>query len=283
MLRMRSARAFTLVETLVVVAVIAILIGILLPGLRMARAASQAATSQANLRQWGVGLGAWTLGNDETLPWEGSKVAADMGSNLAVREFWPNALASMLGIETYAEMSERAFRAQADIDVWENRSNVWSDPAAQPDMEAPYSFGETGPGGIPRQFFFCYAMNYRMNRTLRLQAGLPEASRDALLKTGQIGLPDRTVMMLELRASPSEVPAADPHRAASLDRAVASWKRFAARHSGGGHMTFLDGHVAWYSNEEATTNVQGSRDPATANGDWNNGKLVWDPLGPALN
>jgi hypothetical protein len=34
-------------------------------------------------------------------------------------------------------------------------------------------------------------------------------------------------------------------------------------------------------NDEATTNVQGNRDPNCAGGDWNTPKLVWDPLGPA--
>jgi hypothetical protein len=46
---------------------------------------------------------------------------------------------------------------------------------------------------------------------------------------------------------------------------------------------YADGHVGWIGNEEATTSVQGSRDPLTPAGDWNNGKLVWDPIGPALN
>jgi prepilin-type processing-associated H-X9-DG protein/prepilin-type N-terminal cleavage/methylation domain-containing protein len=282
--RMRSrARAFTLVEMLVTVGIIALLMGILLPGLRAARRASYATTSQSNLRQWGVAMGAWMASNDDAFPWEGSKVAADMGSNLAVREFWPNALPSMLGIDTYAEMCERAFQAQTTVETWDAPGSVWSDPAAEPNRDGPYTFGTAGPEGVFRQFFFSYAMNYRLNQTLLMQAGVPEASRDVTMRMAQVGQPDKTVFMLELRASDTELPPNDPHRNGGLDRAICGWKKFAARHNGGGHMTFADGHVAWYSNEQATTNVQGSRAPATPGGDWNTSVLVWDALGPALN
>jgi prepilin-type processing-associated H-X9-DG protein len=104
-----------------------------------------------------------------------------------------------------------------------------------------------------------------------------------MVRTAHIAFADRTIYMFELRAQEGELAIDDPHRNASLDRASAGWKRYAARYSNGGHSVFADGHVSWIGNEEATTNAQGSRVPSTPNGDWNNGKLIWDPLGPALN
>ena len=51
---MRRAKAFTLVELLVVIAVIALLMAILMPALQRAKRQAKAVVCQANLKQWGV-------------------------------------------------------------------------------------------------------------------------------------------------------------------------------------------------------------------------------------
>ena len=63
--RRSSARAFTVVELLVTVAVIAILVGLLVPMLGKAKAAAHATRSMSNLRQWGTAMQAWGNINDE--------------------------------------------------------------------------------------------------------------------------------------------------------------------------------------------------------------------------
>ena len=290
--RRSSVRAFTVVELLVTVAVIALLVGLLVPALGRVRATAHATRSMSNLRQWGAGMQSWGNANNERIPWEGAKGMppgntpesnANIGLSLASPLFWPNAVGPIVGQQAYSDMVEEAFRDQRTISVWEDRETVWNDPTAESDRDRPWEFGEAGKMGLMRQFWFTYAMNLRLNNTWLTDGGFGEFTNDRLVSWANIGSPDRTVLMLELRAKPDELPPDDPHYTRNLNRAQCSWKRFTARHQGGGHILFIDGHVAWALNSEVTTNAQGSRDPATPNGDWNTAKYIFDPTGPARN
>jgi len=275
------ARGFTLIELLVVLGIITVLVGVLLPGIGMVRKSGSATKSQSNLKQWGIGTIMWANANKEKLPWEGLKDANDMSLNLVQRAYWANAIPPLIDQLPYADISNSAFSAQANVPFASDGNSIFIDPAAQPDSASPWGWGAPGSGGAQRQFYFNYVPNSQLNNTYLAQSGDPQYSPKRLMKLTQINRSDATILMLEMRASAGELPSTDVHYGRDLKRHRADWKRFAARHFNGGHMLFADAHVGWVLNTEATTNSQGSRDPSFPQGDWNTNKLIWDPIGPA--
>ena len=71
----RTGRAFTLVELLVVVAIIAIIMSLLLPALRNAREAGRMAVCASNFHQVGIAANAYAAANRRSLPPYGMYVA----------------------------------------------------------------------------------------------------------------------------------------------------------------------------------------------------------------
>lgn len=67
-MKLTRTRAFTLTETLFVVAIVSVLIAIVLPALASARGAARSAACLANLRQFGVALGVYRNHNRDLLP-----------------------------------------------------------------------------------------------------------------------------------------------------------------------------------------------------------------------
>ncbi|MGD0744892.1 MAG: prepilin-type N-terminal cleavage/methylation domain-containing protein [Verrucomicrobiota bacterium] len=97
-----KGQGFTLVELLVVIAVIAILAALLLPVLASAKEKARSAQCVSNLRQWGLAYGMYAGDNDDYLPRRGQGV-----QKLALidrPEDWFNALPSYFGLPSFQQM-----------------------------------------------------------------------------------------------------------------------------------------------------------------------------------
>jgi len=138
--RRRTEPAFTLVELLVVIAVIGVLAGLLLPALARAKEKSRAAQCINNLRQWGLAFRMYADDNDDFLPRRGQGVQTLALINRP--DDWFNALPPYFGQAPY------------DLMVSNN---------AMPDAQAPSVFicpTAENPGGT---YFLPYGMNMNLS------------------------------------------------------------------------------------------------------------------------
>jgi len=136
-------RAFTLVELLVVIGIIAILIAILLPTLSRARGQAKSLSCQANLRQWAAAVFVYANENHGYLPRRGQGV--QMVNVINRPTDWFNALPPIMKLTTYYD------RFTAGNPPSPNDGSIWSCP----------DFEITIPN--PSQYQIGYAMNMRLS------------------------------------------------------------------------------------------------------------------------
>lgn len=247
-----TSRAFTLIELLVVIAIISVLAALVFPTIGAALARGRATSSLSNLRQWGIALhSALAERQDQLLPWDGPDNVSGAMTNMT---WWANMLPPYVGQKTYFDINRESMGQRVPLPP---EKSIFVDTYAKRPANAPYRSGQFS-------FFFCYVINSKLNQSLP-----PGQTR---LWIGSIPRPSQTAVMVEMRTVPEELPAGDPHRGATLDRAKADWQRFAARHRNGGHIAMADGSARHFENKYVTTPVGGN---------YNKDDIVWNPLGTA--
>ncbi|MEI9893254.1 MAG: type II secretion system protein [Chthoniobacter sp.] len=135
-----AAAAFTLTELLIVVAIIAVLAGLVLGALGPVNAMRDQAHSASHMRQWGVALAAYAADNDGFIPRRGQGVQVVQQLNRP--EDWFNALPPYLGLPGYGVLVAAGRRPRA------GDNSVFVRPGAK------------DPGGAA---FLSYGMNMNLS------------------------------------------------------------------------------------------------------------------------
>ena len=163
----RSDTAFTLIEVLVVLAIIAILVAFILPTFSNTQRRARETASVNNLRQWGTALVASLADNNNTFPSDGQSSGANI--YLDAPESWFNRLPPYM---KELSLSDRRTNPPKVGD-----KSVWINPAVPVNLNKQIQ--------PPTKFLFCYAMNYWLY------------SSGNFLSAARIEYPGATVFMAE--------------------------------------------------------------------------------------
>ena len=260
--------AFTVLELLIVVAVIAVLAGLLLPAISRARERARSVQCLNNVRQWTLAFQLYESVSD-FIPREcgcrtDGRVRTDNWANVYAAgssTVWYNCLPPLL-----KERPARYYATDETLrgEFYANRTfhcpSTKFPPTVQKELNA----------------YFSLTMNAKLIQS-------PIRGPEASILYDSIQRPVDTVVFLESRVSLQELKVDPLQWDTELGQPSSSASRFAARHLGGGNLGFADGHVAWHSGNSV---VEKRPERARGFAIFPDGKLLWsadpliDPNGP---
>ena len=243
---MTARRGFTLVELLVVMAIVAMLMAVLAPSLRAARQQAKQVMCACRLKQWGLAFNCYEAENGGVWPHcdgleRGPRDLDDpfvTPEDVADWHGWMDMLPAMLELKPWREYPR--FKRP-------DESTFYQCPMGTPmEVKGVYSYRPFRDG------YFSYAMNSCLE--LDANAWPPDDGigypMESFLVPSRIVRPSRVILLYDQLLDPSKgFDEKKMYRGAGKYSATYP-KSFAARHrhgrSGlGGNILYCDGHIGW--------------------------------------
>ena len=261
--------AFTLIELLMVIAIIGILAGMLLPSLSKARARATLAQCASNLRQWGLAATMYFDEHDQYIPLDEYDAANnDMPLWTDLLDV-KSASCWYLVLPPYVQKPPMtSFHSFSGFNYLYHTKNIFECPAVNWNgMESP-----------TKRPYFSYAMNSKLNSTMtadnvkQIDQGTsgPNNSNHRLVDTTTVAMFLDTIGQLsEPRAFAGQSSGSMPKYASPHSYTT----RISVRHGDFCNIVFFDGHV------ETVLWAQ-LLDPANPGKNSKTSPVIWDPLNP---
>ena len=187
----KAAEGFTLVELLVVIAVIAILAALLLPAISAAKRKAQRTVCVSNLRQINLGIRMYSDDSHDATPSPGS--AASPTNFVTLYSAYRQLMQSYLGANGASSPTDKTFVCPADT-FYPN--HIFTDDAA------PTEYVQQGLHETPYVDFSSYSFNGGDGRTEAIGTNGVTITRPGLgnVKLSAVKHPSRTVLIAEASA-----------------------------------------------------------------------------------
>src|SRR5258705_1717710 len=223
----RTRAAFTLLELLVAIAVMAILFALIVSSVARAKMAAHRIGCINNLKQWDYAAHLYAGEHEDALPREAAIDGINSWQITALptsEDVWYNALAVTAGVLTMSQYAQTP-SSQQDFYL---AGKIFHCPSARfADVSATY----------PN---FSFAMNSKMMRDFERSETSPSTSISEGCKLSAIKVPDSTALFLDNGIPGEERLCAFQPLYKGEPKACAS--QFPGRHNRGGNIAFADGH-----------------------------------------